>query len=210
VEVGADGAAVDRTIHLDEVSRSYDVDITGAPRTLAIDPDFRLFRRLDAVEIPPILREVAFDPGGVAIVAASDPAARTAAGELAASFFERQPEVHAADAALPPRAALLVGTTKEVTALLTRAQVETAPPDLAGKGTARAWAVRRPDHTPLAIVAADDAGALRAIVRPLPHYGGQSFVVFRGSEAVEKGLWPQGPSPLRVTLGIDLPTRSPR
>ncbi len=40
----------------------------------------------------------------VAVVAASDPASRTAAGELAASFFERQPEVQAADAALPPRA----------------------------------------------------------------------------------------------------------
>ena len=100
----------------------------------------------------------------------------------------------------------MVGTTKDVTALLARAQVETAPPDLAGKGTARAWAARRPDHVPLAIVAADDAGALRAIVRPLPHYGGQSFVVFRGSEAVEKGLWPPGPSPLRAAV----PTRSPR
>ena len=206
VEVETDGPPVDRTMHLAEVSRSYDVEVAGAPRTLAVDPDFRLFRRLDAAEIPPILREVAFDAAAVAVVAASDPAARTAAGELAASFFERQPAIETADAPLPQRPALVVGTAKEVTALLTRAQVEPAPPDLAGEGTARAWAARRPDHAPLAIVAADEAGALRAIVRPLPHYGGESFVVFRGSEAVKKGLWPPGPSPLQVSL----PTRSPR
>ena len=206
VEVETDSTPVDRTVHLAEVSRSYDVEGKGTPRTLAVDPDFRLFRRLDAVEIPPILREVAFDATAAAVIAASDPAARTAAGELAASFFERQPVIETADAALPQHAALVVGTVKEVTALLTRAQVEAVPADLAGKGTARAWAARRPDHTPLAIVAADDAGALRAIVRPLPHYGGQSFVVFRGSEALAKGLWPPGPSPLWVAL----PTRSPR
>ena len=50
VEVETDGPPVDRTIHLDEASRSYDVEITEAPRTLAVDPDFRLFRRLDAIE----------------------------------------------------------------------------------------------------------------------------------------------------------------
>ena len=207
MEVETDGTPVDRTMHLAEVSRGYDVEVTGTPRTLAVDPDFRLFRRLDAVEIPPILREVAFDANAVAVVAASDPAARTAAGELAASFFERQPVIiENADAALPQHAALVVGTVKEVTALLSRAQLEAVPADLAGEGTARAWAARRPDHTPLAIVVADDAGALRAIVRPLPHYGGQCFVVFRGSEALAKGLWPPGPSPLWVAL----PTRSPR
>jgi hypothetical protein len=206
VEVETDGAPVDRTMHLDAASRSYGVEVTGTPRALAVDPDFRLFRHLDAVEVPPILREVAFDTTAVAVVAVSDPASRTAAGELAASFFERQPAVQAADATLPPGAVLVVGTTKEVAALLARAQVEPAPPAVAGKGTASAWAARRPDHAPLAIVAADDAAALRAIVRPLPHYGGQSFVAFRGSEAVEKGLWPPGPSPLRVAV----PTRSPR
>jgi aminopeptidase N len=196
---------VARTVHLAEASRGYAIDVTAAPRALAVDPDLRLFRRLDPAEVPPILREVAFDTTAEAVVAATEPAARSAALELATSFFEREPGIVEATDTLPAHAVLVVGTTKEVTALLARAQVGAVPPGLAGKGTARVWAARRADRAPLAVASADGAGALRAIARPLPHYGGQSFIVFSGSEAVEKGLWPPGPSPLRVTL----PTRSP-
>jgi hypothetical protein len=206
VTVETAAGPVARTVYLAETSRTFAVDVTAEPRALAVDPDLRLFRRLDPAEIPAILREVAFDPTAETVVAASDQATQTAARELAARFFERPPTVAARDDALPPRAVLVVGTTKDVADLLARAQIEGPPPALAGKGTARAWASRRGDRVPIAIAAADGPDALRAISRPLPHYGGESFVVFRGAEAVEHGLWPPGPSPLRVSL----PTRSPR
>ena len=211
VEVGTDGAA----------GRSHHAPRRGEPELRRRDhggaPDARRRSGLPPLPAPRCRRDPA-DParGGVRrdgrrgrrrVRSGLADGGRRAGGELLrAPAGRRRPPTPRC----PRVPALVVGTTKDVTALLARAQVETAPPDLAGKGTARAWAARRPDHVPLAIVAADDAGALRAIVRPLPHYGGQSFVVFRGSEAVEKGLWPPGPSPLRVTLGVDLPTRSPR
>jgi aminopeptidase N len=40
------------------------------------------------------------------------------------------------------------------------------------------------------VVSAKDAEALSALSRPLPHYGRQSWLVFEGSKAVDKGIWP--------------------
>ena len=188
-----------RTVRLDGGRQTYALDAAGTPRALAVDPDLRVFRRLARDEIPPILREVAFDRAAIAVVAAHDDAERAAARDVAAAFFERPPAVGEASAApLPSRALLLVGTTGGVTAMLAAAGLG-VPPELTA-GTARAWAARRPHGPALAVVAADGADALRAVARPLPHYGSQSFVVFDGARAVRHGLWPPPASPLRIDL----------
>jgi aminopeptidase N len=187
-----------RTVRLDRTHQTYALDAAGTPRVLAIDPDLRVFRRLARDEIPPILREVAFDPGAIAVVATRDASARAAARDVAEAFLGRRPTVDSAAAALPSRPLLLVGTTREVTDLLRAAGLD-VPPTLAA-GTTRAWAARRPHGPPLAVVMADGADGLRAVARPLPHYGSQSFVVFDGARAVSRGLWPPPASPLRVDL----------
>jgi hypothetical protein len=118
---------------------------------------------------------------------------------VATAFFDHPPATSDADGpALPARPVLLVGTTRDVTALLAAAGLD-VPPQLAA-GTARAWAARRPHGPGLVVVAADGADALRAVARPLPHYGSQSFVVFDGARATSHGLWPPPASPLRVDL----------
>jgi aminopeptidase N len=62
------------------------------------------------------------------------------------------------------------------------------------------WAGRRPDGRVFAVVAADDADALTALHRPLPHYGWMSYLAFDGAKALLKGIWPAGDSPLRRNL----------
>ena len=47
-----------------------------------------------------------------------------------------------------------------------------------------------PSGAPVAVVSANDAKALEALARPLPHYGGQSWLVFAGSKSVDRGTWP--------------------
>lgn len=42
----------------------------------------------------------------------------------------------------------------------------------------------------LAIVSAKDAASFEALIRPLPHYGRQSYIAVDGREAIEKGIWP--------------------
>ena len=40
------------------------------------------------------------------------------------------------------------------------------------------------------MVSAQDADALRALLRPLPHYGSQSWLAFDGGRLLERGVWP--------------------
>jgi len=202
VAIETTGAPSPRTVRLDSARQTYALDAAGTPRALVVDPDFRVFRRLARDEIPPILREVAFDHDAVAVVAAHDAADRTAAHEVATAFFDHPTPVGDADeSALPARAVLLVGTTPDVTAVLTAAGLD-VPSQLTG-GTARAWAARRTHGLAIAVVAGDGADGLRAVARPLPHYGSQSFVVFDGAHASSHGLWPPPASPLRVELAPD-------
>ena len=83
-----------------------------------------------------------------------------------------------------------MGLHAEVDAALARAGLPPRPAGLAGRGSAQVWTLNRETGAPVAVVSARDADALRALLRPLPHYGGQSWLVFEGSRAVERGIWP--------------------
>src|SRR5262249_61074960 len=121
----------------------------------------RVLHRHAPTGLPPILRGVAFGPGAIAVVAAPDAADRAAARDVATAFFDHPPAISDADgSALPARAVLLVGTTRDVTAVLAAGGLDV--PSQLQAGTARAWAARRPHGQPLAVVAADGAQALRA------------------------------------------------
>jgi hypothetical protein len=52
------------------------------------------------------------------------------------------------------------------------------------------WTVVADGAAPVAVVSARDTEALRALLRPLPHYGAQSWLVFEGGRATERGVWP--------------------
>ncbi|HRI90115.1 MAG TPA: hypothetical protein PLS93_00515, partial [Accumulibacter sp.] len=52
---------------------------------------------------------------------------------------------------------------------------------------------------PVAVVSARDAAALSALLRPLPHYGSQSWLVFDGSRALARGVWPLVDPPVPVS-----------
>jgi hypothetical protein len=46
------------------------------------------------------------------------------------------------------------------------------------------------DGSSLLVVSGRDRDALLALLRPLPHYGRQSFLIFEGATAIEQGVWP--------------------
>ncbi len=69
-------------------------------------------------------------------------------------------------------------------------QLPARPDEINKKGTAQAWILARADGASLAIVSAKDAASLEALIRPLPHYGRQSYIAFDGRGAIEKGIWP--------------------
>jgi hypothetical protein len=133
----------------------------------------------------------------VTVVPSEDPAVRAAAQALAARLLERTPRMRSSinheDAPL-----LLIATAQELDAFLERNRLpprprEVAAPELATKASAQVWVTRQPNGKALAVICAADAAALAALQRPLPHYGRQSWLVFQGAQALERGVWPSQP-----------------
>jgi hypothetical protein len=189
-------------IALDGVAAAATFRLAERPRALAVDPDYDLLRRLAPGEAPPILRDVTLDAEARLVPAGRDRRVAELAHALAARLLESE-RVRRAPAAgtLPEtRSVLLVGLSGEVEAALAAAGLGPTPAALAGRGTARAWVTRRGGGAVL-VVAAEDADALAALARPLPHYGGRSYVVFEGGRAIDDGTWPAATDhPLRLTL----------
>ncbi|MGF1641931.1 MAG: M1 family metallopeptidase [Rhodospirillales bacterium] len=168
------------------------IDVDGAPSAVTVDPDHQVFRRLAAAELPPILRTVTLAPAATVVVATDD--ADEAARALAMRLLDRPPRFAAAAAAASAAAPLLViGTRTAAGPVLEELGLGPIPDRLAGQGTAQVWAGRVPDDgRAFAVVVADDAAALGALLRPLPHYGRESYLAFDRTEVVVNGVWPAG------------------
>ncbi|NUB22537.1 M1 family peptidase, partial [Azospirillum formosense] len=199
VEVQTAAGVERRTIRLDGREATVTIPTAAAPRALAVDPGFGLFRRLAPGEAPPTLRDVTLDHAATTVIAADGPAAE-AARALAERLADGKPRIATADRANPDAPLAVIGAAGEVDRLLARLGLPPLPDSLKGRGTARVWTARTPRGRPLLAVAADDAAALQALLRPLPHYGRQSWLVFEGARAVDRGVWPAGDSPLRVSF----------
>lgn len=165
-------------------------------RAVAVDPDFGLFRRLAPGEAPPILRDVTLRPGAERVIAADGEAAE-AARTLAGRLMDGAGKQGGGGAA----PLLLVGTDAAVARELEARGLPPVPAELAGRGSARVWVSRAADGRTALVVSGADAEALRALVRPLPHYGRQSWLVFDGAKAMDRGVWAVGDSPLRRVVG---------
>jgi hypothetical protein len=63
-----------------------------------------------------------------------------------------------------------------------------------------AWTARLANNTPVLVVAAESAPVLQSMLRALPHYGGQSYILFDGGRAQSRGLWPLSRSSLMRDL----------
>ena len=186
----------DHTVRFDGWQASFQVPAKAAVRAVSVDPDFDLFRRLAKGEAPPILRDVTLRPGAERVIAADGDAAEVArvlAGRLMDSTGKE-----GGGGVVP---LLLIGTDAAVERELERRRLAPGPADLAGRGTARVWVSRAADGRTALVVSGADAEALKALVRPLPHYGRQSWLVFDGAKAVDRGVWAVGDSPLRRVVG---------
>jgi len=173
---------------------------------LVIDPDFDVFRRLDQAETPPILRDVTLNSNTHTIILSKNRDITNSARLLAGRLLDGDPHaVIAGDGmqgALTDAPVLLIGKTATVAGFLKRHGLPTTPEEIRERGTARVWATRRNGQNstlwPLVVIEIDDLAALQALMRPLPHYRRQGYVVFQGSKGVAKGVPPAGQGPLSV------------
>lgn len=185
VPVVIDGATT-RVLDFSEAKTDFTIETKARPHEIALDPELRVLRRLGPDEAPPVLRAVmvASQPG----VATLTDALRVPAQKLLREFFDHAPGDGSPN--------LVIGSHADVDAWLAREHLS-RPVEIAGKGTAQVWTVPRPGP-PLAVVSVRDADALAALLRPLPHYGGESYLAFDGSKAIARGVWPARPQTVRV------------
>ena len=156
----------------------------GAPPFTRSDPDFRVWRRVDPAVFPPILREVFVAPRARVVVA--DAELQSAAQALAQRVLDAKAAPFGTT--LPATGPTLIcGLDATIDAWLARHGLPARP--LKPSGTAQVWAGRDAKNRSYVVVAARDAAALAALQRGLPHYGRQSWLVFEGARAVDKGVW---------------------
>jgi hypothetical protein len=191
LEIVIAGRAETRPI---DVGRKRDVVtmlVDAMPEGVRLDPELRVWRVLDRAQLPPILRQwiIARAPRWVQASEVED--VREAAVALAKRFFEIPPQPMSRDALNKgTEPVMLIGLHADVDTALADAGLPPCPASLAGQGSARVWTVARDTGPPVAVVSAEDADALRALLAPLPHYGGQSWLVFDGRRALDRGVWP--------------------
>jgi hypothetical protein len=157
-----------------------------------LDPDYRLWRRVDLAYFPPILREVFVAPRAGLLLADADPDLRAAATALAGRLLDSHPQPLSHNGTGLPGLSpvLVIGQSASVDSLLTRLGLPPRPTRLAGKGSAQVWAARDQVGRPYAVVSVQDMSALQSLQRALPHYGRQSWLVFESARVRDKGIWP--------------------
>ena len=140
-------------------------------------------------EAPPILREAMLTGSPKVFALSADMGVQAAAQELAAKLFERSGTTRSATPVT-----LVVGLHADVDDWLAGSGAGPRPPMLAAdRGSAQVWTVRGGNGRTSVLVSVRDAPSLLALVRPLPHYGQQSWLVFEGTRAIERGTWPAQP-----------------
>jgi aminopeptidase N len=194
VRVQTDQGTEMHTVEFARDRQEFEIEVQSRPTTLMLDPDFRVLRRLDPAELPPILRQTMVAPVAAVALAVPETDWSPSARRLAERLLDATP-VFLGDGAPVPRdvALLVVGRNAEVDAFLARNGLPARPESLAAKnaaGTAQVWAAARPGGLPLLVVSAGEPESLEAVAEFAPHYGRQSFLVFGGRRVAARGVWP--------------------
>jgi len=174
----------DRLTHLEWIT-------PDRPQSIQFDPQNDLFRRLQTSETPPILRDITLNPATVTLIASEQPEFALVAQQLASRLMDNAPRLlQPGQLREPAQPLLLITSADRLAGQLERLQLQ-IPGELPEvKHSAAAWTARLANNTPVLVVSAESTAQLQALLRPLPHYGGQSYVLFDGGRAQSRGLWP--------------------
>jgi len=161
------------------------------PLYLQVDPGSDIFRRLHQDETSPILRDVTLDPAAGTLIASVDAEFVSVARKLASRLMDTQPRFdNPAAAQQPGRSLLLITSNDRLAEQLAQLRLE-RPPGLPNVAySAAAWTTRRADGAAVLVVSAVNVDELKSLLRPLPHYGGRSYVLFEAGRAFKRGIWP--------------------
>lgn len=190
-----DGAEV-FTVDFHTAEQAFELTTHGHPVAVHVDPNFDVFRHLDAALTPPILRDITLDTNA-AVIPFGDGDMRETGFALARELLQTRLRLLDEQDA---RALIIIGTPSRIQDYLDRHRIPNPPDDLRTRGDARAWTMRTGSEQTILFVEAEDTAGLTALARVLPHYKRRSYVVMENSETIDKGTWPAAEGPLTVHL----------
>jgi aminopeptidase N len=177
-------------LDLQQEQQTFTFNVQSRPLKVALDPNLHLFRQLAPDEAPPILREVMVNQTTTTLLLAEKGETLEIAKILAKQLQRRPATMIGINQSLPAKPILVIGLQQQIDTWLATHHLPERPEIIKDKGSAQAWTLRRTNGATLVIVSAQDNDSLAALIRPLPHYGRQSYIVFEDAKAIERGTWP--------------------
>jgi aminopeptidase N len=185
---GPDGTRTD-IVEMDARERRFPIPRDGGVRSVTLDPEFRVWRRLAVSEAPPVLRDaVAAERLDVLALAG---ASEAGAMQLAQSFAEGRVQRAAPGADGRAAPLLIAGTRAAIDAWLAANGLGMRPALLAA-GDTQAWIAPLPDRRVVLVSLPEDGAeaALAALSRRLPHMASHAWLAFDGERIAGRGNWP--------------------
>ena len=237
VVVSTANGLVSKLVRSSSAETRFSIETSAEPQLLAVDPEFDLFRVLDARETAPSIGQLFGATKVTAVLPSASPAEAQAWRDMLYAWQSPSREVAIVTdeelKELPAdRAVWLLGRQNKLAPrwfasepslglAVGKAGIGIDGSELPFANHSHVLTRRHPAEPKLAVawIAADPVEAVTGIVRKLPHYGKYSWLGFEGPEAtnVAKGEWAATDSPLLVNLANkgapavlpDLPRRAP-
>jgi hypothetical protein len=199
------------SVRLSDAEKTFTLTSDARPLSLMIDPDFNMFRRLYKEEIPVTIGGTfAGETGTIIIGDAEEPGIRMSLFSISHALGVDGETIDEAHAETPEPAGAniwFLGRGGTLQALLEETEVELAGEiiriagkelDIGGRNFICTMRNPRDENSIVAFIISGDTEPLPSILRKLPHYGRNSYLLFEGDRAVERGTWEIGDSPLRA------------
>lgn len=187
-------------VRFEEAQQNFELRTREKPVTVRIDPSFDVFRRLIPGEQPPILRDVTLAPALTSVVLSDNAGFAETADTLIQRLAGEGTSVSKSAGGQSATGPMIVAGAREDLRRFAESNLTGPVPDELDGATASVWVDRTVSGDPVMLIAADSTEALGALSRPLPHYGRQSYVVFSGRKAIDRGVWPSESGPLTKEL----------
>lgn len=200
VEIETGSGTVREHVRLSGSETTVRIVTREQPVRLRVDPSFDLFRHLLPGESPPILRDIMLAPEVSIMVLSENKTFIDAAERLSQRLVGAHAKATGVAGQDPADGASIVfGTPDRLERFAQEQELRATPKEPEGT-TAALWVSRSVAGGPVLLVSADSAEELSALIRALPHYGRQSYVLFSGGKALERGVWPTASGTLTKSL----------
>ena len=213
LRVNTAAGPVDFTVQTAAAKLAFERRLDAPPSSLAVDPDYHVFRRLDEEEMEATLSLVMADEHPLFVLQDGlAPELAEACRAFAAAFVEGAPHVVAASAPADTlnaaRTLIWLGSSPppfrdapeglQTTPFFTVFQGQRFEPE----HHALVYIGKRGTDGGFMAVLADNPSELAAIASKVPHYGKYSYLGFNGGTNVLKGNWDASAGPLLRRLAV--------